>query len=255
MSGYYSFRTLRVKANVVWTTQATASAFVVRSIRPLFLLDAERQGKCPLQEAHYGICLPDEECQGILLQYAAYFLQTQSVQANVVWTACTMAPTFLIRSVRIFAIRTQSVKVDVVRTIQALHPKGYGSGFGYGPGRKVSETRHKFLGRHPETGQPTPSGLSFGRLTLQHWRIPGQVPAQTGKVRVLPQRKTTLVVIIRTSDRKEMGTQGVASLGRGIGAGLFPGAQHHKSGITVLSQMARRAEAIPLHCVVRRFEG
>ena len=53
----------------------------------------------------------------------------------------------------------------------------------------------------------------------------GQVPAQTGKAQSLPRRKTTLVVIIRTSNRKETGTQGVASLGRGIGAGLFPEAQ------------------------------
>jgi len=63
-----------------------------------------------------------------------------------------------------------------------LHPKYYGSEFGYGPGRKVSETRHTVLGRHPETGQPTLSGLGSGRPTLQHRRIPGQVPAQTRKV-------------------------------------------------------------------------
>ena len=100
-----------------------------------------------------------------------------------------------------------------------------GSEFGYGPGRKVSETSHTVLGRHPETGQPTLSGLGSGRPTLQHRRIPGQVPAQTGKAQVLPQRKTTLVVIIRTSNRKETGTEGVASLGRGIGAGLFPEAR------------------------------
>jgi len=31
-----------------------------------------------------------------------------------------------------------------------------------------------------------------------------------------------VVIIRRTSDRKETGTQGVASLDRGIGAGLFP---------------------------------
>ena len=51
------------------------------------------------------------------------------------------------------------------------------------------------------------------------------------------------MVIIRTSNRKETGTQGVASLGRGIGAGLFPEArrpeeQHHESGIAVSLQTA-----------------
>jgi len=43
-----------------------------------------------------------------------------------------------------------------------LHPKYYWSEFGYGPGRKVSETRHTVLGRHTETGQPTLSGLGSG---------------------------------------------------------------------------------------------
>jgi len=81
-----------------------------------------------------------------------------------------------------------------------------GSEGGYGPGRKVSETHHTVLGRHPETGQPTLSGLGSIRPTLQHRRIPGQLPAQTRKAQVLPQRKTTLVVIIsRTSNRKENG--------------------------------------------------
>ena len=45
---------------------------------------------------------------------------------------------------------------------------------------------------------------------------------KTGKAQALPRRKTTLVVIIKTSNRKETGTQGVASLVHGIGAGLFP---------------------------------
>jgi len=119
-----------------------------------------------------------------------------------------------------------------------------GSEFGYGPGRKVSETRHTVLGRHTETEQPTTSGLDSGRPTLQHRMIPGQVPARAGKAQVLPQKKTTLVVITWTSYRKEMGTQGVASLDRGIGVGLFPEArrpeeQHHESGIAISLQTAR----------------
>ena len=55
--------------------------------------------------------------------------------------------------------------------------------------------------------------------------IPGQVPAQTGKAQELLQRKTTLVIIRRISNRKETGTQGAASLDRGIGVGLFPEAR------------------------------
>jgi hypothetical protein len=87
-----------------------------------------------------------------------------------------------------------------------------GSEYGYGPGRKVSETCHTVLGRHTETGQPTASG-SARVDRLRSTRKPlGQVPAQTGKAQALPQRKTTLVAIIRTSNRKETGTQGVASL-------------------------------------------
>jgi len=100
-----------------------------------------------------------------------------------------------------------------------------GRTFGYGQGRKVSETRHTVLGRHTETGQPTLSGLNSGRLTLQHRMIRGQVPVRAGKAHVLRQRKTTLVVITRTSYRKEIGTQGVASQDRGTGVGLFPEAQ------------------------------
>jgi len=45
--------------------------------------------------------------------------------------------------------------------------------FGYGQGRKVSETRHTVLGRHPETGQPTLSGLGSGQPTLRHQEVPG----------------------------------------------------------------------------------
>jgi len=48
-----------------------------------------------------------------------------------------------------------------------------GSEFGHGPGRKVLEIRHTVLGRHPETGQPTLSGLGSGQLTLRHQKVPG----------------------------------------------------------------------------------
>jgi len=48
-----------------------------------------------------------------------------------------------------------------------------GSEFGYGPGRKVSETRHTVLGRHTETGQPAALGLGSGQPTLRHQEVPG----------------------------------------------------------------------------------
>jgi len=54
-----------VKANVLQTTRATVSAFRTRSVRALFLLDAECQCKCRLDGVCHGIYLPDEECQGI----------------------------------------------------------------------------------------------------------------------------------------------------------------------------------------------
>ena len=99
-----------------------------------------------------------------------------------------------------------------------------GRTFGYGQGRKASETRHPVLGWHTETGQTTLSGLDSGRPTLQRM-IPGQVLARAGKAPVLPQRKTILVVITQTSNRKEMGMQVVASLDHRKGAGFIPEAR------------------------------
>jgi len=48
-----------------------------------------------------------------------------------------------------------------------------GQTFGYGQGRKVSETRRMVIGRHTETGQPTASGLGLGQPTLQHQETRG----------------------------------------------------------------------------------
>ena len=119
VSGHYSLRTQSVKANVVWTTCSMASAFRTRSVRALFLPDAECQGKCHPDSVCHGVCLLEEDCQGIchpdvarILQthsVKANFFQTQSVKANVVRTACATASAFWMRSVRIFAIRTQRV--------------------------------------------------------------------------------------------------------------------------------------------------
>ena len=48
-----------------------------------------------------------------------------------------------------------------------------GSEYGYGPGRRVLETRHTVLGQHTKTRQPTASGLGLGQPTLRHQEIPG----------------------------------------------------------------------------------
>jgi len=94
------FQMRSVKANVVRTACAIASAFWMRSARALILPDAECQNKYPPDDAHHGICIPDEECQCILLQDTARVLQMQSVKANVVQTMCAMASAFGTRSVR-----------------------------------------------------------------------------------------------------------------------------------------------------------
>jgi len=64
MSGFYSFWTQSVKANVIQMTYAMASAFWTRSVRTLFLPDAECQGKCYLDDTCNGIWIPDAVCQG-----------------------------------------------------------------------------------------------------------------------------------------------------------------------------------------------
>ena len=69
-----------------------------------------------------------------------------------------------------------------------------------------------------------------------------------------PDAKDAIFFLLM-SNRKETGTQGVASQGRGIGAGFFPEEQHQESGIAVSLQMAQRPEAIQLHPVVGRHEG
>ena len=64
--------------------------------------------------------------------------------------------------------------VDDVYMVQLCYTLNTtGSEFGYGPGRKVSETRHTVLGWHPKTGQPTLLGRGSGQPTLQHQEVPG----------------------------------------------------------------------------------
>jgi hypothetical protein len=83
------------------------------------------------------------------------------------------------------------------------------------------------LGRHTETGQPTRLVLGSGRPTLQHRKDPGpstgldRERANAAAEKDNPWRSSYERVI----GRKLKGTQGVASLDRGIGAGLFPEAR------------------------------
>jgi len=97
--------------------------------------------------------------------------------------------------------------------------------FGYRPSGKVSETRHRSYDGIPRLGNRQRRGSARVDRLCSTRKPLGQVPALTGKAQALPQRKTTLVVIIRASHWKETGTQGVASLDGGIGAGLFPKAR------------------------------
>jgi len=133
--------------------------------------------------------------------------------------------------------------------------------FGYGPGRKVSETRHMVLGWHTETGQPTTSGLDSGRPTLQHRMIPGQVPARARKAQVLLQRKTTLVVIIRrTSNRKENGNarsceSKSGNRSRVVSRGTAPRGTTPRVGNRSIVADGQRPETILLHHVLRRHVG
>ena len=63
--GHYSFRMQSVNANILRTTHATVYTFPTRSVRVLFLPDAECQRKYRLNNAYHVICLLDEESQGI----------------------------------------------------------------------------------------------------------------------------------------------------------------------------------------------
>jgi len=76
-SGYFSFWTQCMLANVLQMTHATASAFWTSSVRAFFLPNIECQGKCTTDDAcqsiylpddaRHTICLPDVTCHGICL--------------------------------------------------------------------------------------------------------------------------------------------------------------------------------------------
>jgi len=112
-----------VKANVVSTECAMASAFRTMSVRVLFLPDAECQGKCPPDDtchgiylpaaARHGICLPDEECQGIIASGHRVSRQMSS-------GGCVLGHLPSGRGVSAYySFWTPSVKANVVQTRQA----------------------------------------------------------------------------------------------------------------------------------------
>ena len=102
-----------VKANVVRTMRAMASAFRTRSVRALFLPDAECQGKCCPDDTRNGICLPDEESQGIIPSRRRVSRQMSSEQ-------CTQWHLPSERGVSgHYSFQTPSVKGNVIRTTQA----------------------------------------------------------------------------------------------------------------------------------------
>ena len=54
-------------ASANWMTRASATDYRMRSVRALFLPDAECQGKSPLDDAGHGICLSDDARHGVCL--------------------------------------------------------------------------------------------------------------------------------------------------------------------------------------------
>jgi len=117
-----------------------ASTFRTRSIRALFLPDAEYQGKyppdyachgiCIPDDARHGFCLPDEECQGIFPSGRSGCLTEADCQGKcrpdgvchgiyLPDEECQCIK--LLDAARVFL--TQGVKADGVRTTYAMAPR------------------------------------------------------------------------------------------------------------------------------------
>jgi len=84
-----------------------------------------------------------------------------------------------------------------------LHPKYYGVGIRIRARQEGIGNRSHGLRTAYRDRAPIPLELGSGQPTLRHRRVPDQVPAQAGKAQVLPRRKSTLVVIIRTDKPSE----------------------------------------------------
>ena len=76
------------------------------------------------------------------------------------------------------------------------------------------------------TGQPTASGLGSGQPTLRHQEVPGpSAGADRESASAAAEEDNLGGHHEKDKQAEETGTQGVASLDRGIGAGLFPEAR------------------------------
>jgi len=97
------FQTQNVKVDVIQTRRVRAFSFCTQCVSP----EAELQGKCLLDDARHGICLPDEDRKSIYLRNAARAFLRQNVNANVDRMTRATASAFRTRSVRVFAFSTQ----------------------------------------------------------------------------------------------------------------------------------------------------
>jgi len=101
-------------------------------------------------------------------KYLSFYPET-SDQQKIAWVGTLLTGTA--KAWDLHRYDTQGENDSWVNYCYTLNTTG--SEYGYGPGRKVSETRHTVLGRHTETGQPTASGLGSGQPTLRHQEVPG----------------------------------------------------------------------------------
>jgi len=114
VSGHFSFWMQSVKAFVIWTTRATASAFRTKNVRALCLRDVECQGISTTEDVCHGNCLPDEGCQQI-------FPPERRVSRHLYSRQHVTRPLPSGRGVSgHFSFRMQSVKAFVLQTMRAM---------------------------------------------------------------------------------------------------------------------------------------
>jgi len=132
--------------------------------------------------------------------------------------------------------------------------------YGYGRGRKVSETRHTVLGRHAETGLPTQPGLGSGQPTLRHQKVPGPTTGADRESASAAAEEDNLGGHhkdkqsegdgnARSCESRSRNRSGVVS------RGTAPRGTTPRVGNRCIVADGRRPEAILLHDVVRRHVG
>ena len=135
-----------------------------------------------------------------------------------------------------------------------------GSEFGYGPGRKVSETRHTVLGRHAETGLPTQTGLGSGQPILRHQEVPGPSTGADRESASAAAEEDNLGGHhkdkqsegdgnARSCESRSRNRSGVVS------RGTAPRGTTPRVGNRSIVADGQRPEAIPFHPMVRRHDG